>query len=73
MSSFLFINNVKAVTYTATVTDKEGINVRTGASTNYKIAGSLNYNAKITLVSNTKKTGTGCSSGWYQVIYAVTM
>lgn len=69
MSSFLFINNVKAVTYTATVTDKEGINVRTGASTNYKIAGSLNYNAKITLVSNTKKTGTGCSSGWYQVNY----
>ena len=35
MSSFLFINNVKAVTYTATVTDKEGINVRTGASTKY--------------------------------------
>ena len=69
MSSFLFINNVSAVTYTATVTDKDGINVRSGAGTNYSISGSLNYNAKITLVSNTKKSGKGCSGGWYQVNY----
>ena len=55
MSSFLFINNVSAVTYTATVTDKDGINVRSGAGTDYSISGSLNYNAKITLVSNAKK------------------
>ena len=69
MSSFLFINNVSAVTYTATVTDKDGINVRSGAGTNYRISGSLNYNAKITLVSNAKKSGKGCSGGWYQVNY----
>lgn len=69
MSSFLFINNINAATYTATVTEKEGINVRNGAGTNYSISGSLNYNAKITLVSNTKKSGTGCSAGWYQVNY----
>lgn len=69
MSSFLFINNVSAVTYTATVTDKDGINVRSGAGTNYSISGSLNYNAKITLVSKTKKSGTDCPGGWYQVNY----
>lgn len=69
MSSFLFINNVSAVTYTATVTEKEGINVRSGAGTDYSIKGSLNHNAKITLVSNSKKNGTGCSGGWYQVNY----
>lgn len=69
MSSFLFINNVNATTYTATVTDKDGINVRSGAGTNYKISGALNYNAKVTLVSNTKKTGKGCSGGWYQIKY----
>ncbi len=69
MSSFLFINNVSAVTYTATVTDKDGINVRSGAGTDYSIEGSLNYNAKITLVSNAKKSGNGCSGGWYQVNY----
>lgn len=69
MSSFLFINNVSAVTYTATVTDKDGINVRSGAGTDYSIKGSLNYNAKITLVSNAKKSGDGCPGGWYQVNY----
>lgn len=69
MSSFLFINNVSAVTYTATVTDKDGIYVRSGAGTNNSISGSLNYNAKITLVSNAKKSGKGCSGGWYQVNY----
>lgn len=69
MSSFLFINNVSAVTYTATVTEKDGINVRSGAGTDNSISGSLNYGAKVTLVSNSKKTGTGCSSGWYQVNY----
>ena len=69
MISFLFINNVNATTYTATVSDSEGLFVRSGAGTNYSKSGFLNYNAKVTLVSNTKKSGTGCDDGWYQINY----
>ena len=47
----------------------EAVRVRTGAGTEYKAIYSLSPNTPITVVDKTKYTGTGCSKGWYKVIY----
>ena len=45
------------------------VRVRKGAGTEYKALYSLSPNTPITVVDKTKYTGTGCSKGWYKVIY----
>ena len=45
------------------------VRVREGAGTEYKALYSLSPNTPITVVDKTKYTGTGCSKGWYKVIY----
>ena len=66
----LFIpSGVNAQTITATIIDKEGVNVRTGPSTSYSVAGVLNYTTTVSLVSQTKYSGSGCSGGWYRINY----
>jgi len=62
------IYDVHAATV-VTVTDKEGINIRSGPGTNYSTVAALSYKASVNLVSTTKKSGTGCSGGWYQINY----
>ena len=67
VSTFLFINNVEALSM-ARVTNEKGTYARTGPSTNYSSKLTLKYNDVVTLTSTTKYTGTGCSSGWYRII-----
>lgn len=70
ISSFPIIKVDAATTkYTATVTDREGVNVRTGPGTNNDIAGVLSYAATVSLINTTKHKGDGCSGGWYQINY----
>ena len=64
----ILLANANTTTYTATVTDPEGINVRSESNTNGKILGVLSYKSKINLNNNTKYTGNGCN-GWYQINY----
>lgn len=45
------------------------VRVRKGPSTEYASMYSLSPNTPITVVDKTKITGTGCSAGWYKVIY----
>lgn len=64
----LFIKDVNAAT-TVTVTDKDGINIRSGPGTNYSKVAALSYKASVNLVSTTKKKGEGCKNDWYQIKY----
>lgn len=70
LTFFLFNENVFAktklkVTYS-------GVNLRSGAGTNYDslLNGGLPINATYDLVSGDKFTGTGCDDGWYQIYYS---
>ena len=65
---YIDLLKANATTYTATITDIEGVNVRSAANTNSSVLGVLSYNAKVTLNSNTKHQGSGCN-GWYQITY----
>lgn len=67
--SFLCFPNFVLATITGKVSDKDGINIRENYSVNSKIIGKISYNGSITLDSKTLFTGTGCSNGWYKIIY----
>ena len=71
LSNFFILNmdNVNAASYTAIVTDVEGMNIRSGPGTNYSIVSALSYNTTVTLVNDIKTSGTGCNEGWYQINY----
>lgn len=45
------------------------VNTRAGAGTNYSFYKSFNDNDVLILNSSTKYNGTGCSAGWYQILY----
>ena len=64
---FSMIPNVYAE-YNATVIDSEGLHVRSGPGTNYSSITVLKLGSIVTLVSDTKHSGTGCN-GWYQINY----
>ena len=66
--SCIFIDNVYASS-TATVIDSDGLNVRSGPGSNYSKVGFLSYGRQAVLVATDKKSGTGCSGGWYQINY----
>ncbi len=65
----MFINNVSAVSITATVNDSEGVYIRSGPGTNYSKVTLLSNKTTITLVDKTLHEGTGCK-GWYQINYS---
>lgn len=64
---YICSSNVLNTKYNATVTNKYGVNVRTGAGTYKTKLTNLKYNTYISLVSSKKYKGTGCSSGWYKI------
>lgn len=67
LSFFLVPLNIYA-SYDAMIS-ATAVRVREGAGTGYKALYSLSPNTPITVVDKTKYTGTGCSKGWYKVIY----
>lgn len=70
INTFSFnIINALADTYIATITDPEGVNVRSGPGTDHQKIGVLSYKASITLNNNIKHSGKNCSGGWYQLTY----
>ena len=67
----IYILDVNANSYNATVIDKDGVYLRTGAGTNYSYKTVYSYNKTFTLVSN-KLTNVGdsnCSKGWVETYY----
>ena len=64
---FIFAQNIYA--QTAIVNDPEGVNVRSGPGTNNSVVTAIAYGKTITLLSTDKKSGTGCSAGWYNISY----
>lgn len=53
--------------YNATITNKNGVNMRTEAGSNYTKITNLKYNTYVSLVNSTKYKGTGCVDGWYKI------
>lgn len=53
--------------YNATITNKNGVNMRTKAGSNYTKITNLKYNTYVSLVNSTKYKGTGCVDGWYKI------
>lgn len=53
--------------YNATITNKNGVNMRTEAGSNYTKIANLKYNTYVSLVNSTKYKGTGCVDGWYKI------
>lgn len=45
------------------------VRIRSAAGTNSSIIATVNSGTSIELVDKTKHTGTGCSDGWYNIIY----
>ena len=68
LNFFVFPKLVFA-TITGKVIDPDGINIRENYSTSSSIIGKISYNGSITLVDKTIFTGTGCSNGWYKILY----
>ena len=67
LSFFLIPLNIFA-SYEAMISATQ-VRVRQGPSKDTKALYSLSPNTPITVVDKTKHTGTGCSAGWYKVIY----
>ena len=67
ISFFLIPLNIKA-SYDAMISATQ-VRIRKGAGTGYTALYSLSSNTPITVVDKTKHSGTGCSEGWYKVIY----
>ncbi len=69
VTSFLFFStNVSAGTKMALVTYNNA-SLRTGPGTKNKEIAVLNSGTKYNLADEEKYTGSGCSSGWYKLIY----
>ena len=72
--NILIMQNVFASTIIGTVIDKDGVNIRSGAGTNYNKTGYLAYGKSVTLVSDKKfinsdiKEQKECAY-WYQVYF----
>ena len=66
-SLFCYIN-VDALSI-GRVNNEKGIKVMSGPGTNYSESGTLSYFDVVPLISTTKETGSGCSSGWYKINY----
>lgn len=66
--SLLCISSAEAISY-GRVISNTGSDVRTGPSTSYSKITSLSYNDTVSLVTTTTTSGTGCSLGWYKIIY----
>ena len=72
--NILIMQNVFASTIIGTVIDQEGVNVRSGAGTNFNKTGYLAYGKSVTLVSDKKfinsdiKEQKECAY-WYQVYF----
>lgn len=64
---YICSNDVLNTKYNATITNKNGVNVRSNAGTNYTKLTNLKYNTYVSLANSTKYTGTGCSAGWYKI------
>lgn len=47
------------------------VNVRTGAGTGYSLVGEYEFGTQVKLLSTTKKEGTGCGAGWYNIQFTV--
>lgn len=64
-----YIDNKDALNtnYNGSITNYNGTNIREGAGTNYNIEKKLSYAQNISLVTNKKYEGQGCSDGWYQI------
>lgn len=56
-------------TYTVRVNSKVKLKIRDDAGTSYPIYKELDNDYFLTLSSITKKSGTGCSNGWYSLNY----
>lgn len=61
-----FIASTYANAATAVINDPEGVNLRSGAGTNYGVVTAIPYGKNVTLISTDIKSGTGCS-GWYNI------
>lgn len=67
---FIFIPKIHAsIIITATVNTADGLNVRSCASSTCSRLGAIQNGSEISLKSTTKKSGTGCSGGWYTINY----
>ena len=68
------MQNVFASTIIGTVIDKDGVNIRSGAGTNYNKTGFLAYGKSVTLVSDKKFVNSDVNDQkecafWYQVYF----
>ena len=66
--SLFIIDNIEALSM-GRVTNEAGVTVRSGPSTGYTKYAQLSYNDVVPLISTSKYTGSGCSSGWYKISY----
>ena len=72
--NILIMQNVFASTIIGTVIDKDGVNIRSGAGTNYNKTGFLAYGKSVTLVSDKKFVNSDVNDQkecafWYQVYF----
>lgn len=69
--SFFFapLTTFAAIQYYGRVLAEDGLNVRQGPGTSYKLLGEAAYNTQVKLVSGSPVSTNGCSGGWYQIYY----
>lgn len=51
------------------VVGANSVNIRSSASTTSSVVATLNKDTNVILASTTKYTGTGCTDGWYSILY----